>query len=50
MTPAEQLALDDVATAQLDVAAVAAGYHRPVGSGFVTELAIPEDEWIEEFG
>src|SRR5262249_20716795 len=48
--PAEQLALDDLATARLDVAAVAAGYHRPAGSGFVVELAIPEEEWIEELG
>ena len=24
------------------------GYHRPGGSGFVIELAVPETEWVEE--
>jgi hypothetical protein len=29
------------------VAAIERGYHRPGGSGFVIELAVPDDE--EEF-
>jgi FdhE protein len=40
--PAELLALDDVASLHLDVAAIERGYHRPMGSGFVIELAVPE--------
>lgn len=46
--PAELLALDDVASLHLDVAAIERGYHRPGGSGFVIELGMPEDEWVEE--
>jgi FdhE protein len=45
--PAELLAIDDVASLHLDVAAIERGYHRPGGSGFVIELAVPDDE--EEF-
>jgi FdhE protein len=48
--PAELLAIDDVASLHLDVAAIERGYHRPAGSGFVIELAVPEEEWAEEFG
>jgi FdhE protein len=46
--PPELLALDDVASLHLDVAAIERGYHRPEGTGFVVELAVPEEEWIEE--
>jgi FdhE protein len=46
--PAELLALDDVATLHLDVVAIERGYRRPGGSGFVIELAVPEDAWVEE--
>jgi len=46
--PAELLTLDDVASLHLDVVAIERGYHRPGGSGFSIELAIPEDEWVEE--
>jgi FdhE protein len=46
--PAELLALDDVASMHLDVAAIERGYHRPGGSGFTIELAVPDDEWTEE--
>lgn len=45
--PAELLALDDVASMHLDVAAIERGYQRPAGSGFRIELAVPEDEWTE---
>ncbi len=45
--PAELLAIDDVASLHLDVAAIERGYHRPGGSGFVIELAGPDAE--EEF-
>lgn len=45
---AELLAIDDVASLHLDVAAIERGYQRPVGSGFVIELAVPEEEWVEE--
>jgi FdhE protein len=45
--PAELLVIDDVASLHLDVAAIERGYHRPGGSGFVIELAVPDDE--EEF-
>jgi FdhE protein len=46
--PPELLALDDVSSLHLDVVAIERGYHRPSGSGFVIELALPEEEWIEE--
>jgi FdhE protein len=46
--PAEVLALDDVASLHLDVAAIERGYRRPGGSGFTLELAVPEEEWLEE--
>jgi FdhE protein len=46
--PSELLALDDVASMHLDVAAIERGYQRPVGSGFTIELAVPDDEWVEE--
>jgi FdhE protein len=46
--PGELLALDDVASVHLDLAAIERGYQRPSGSGFSIELAIPEDEWVEE--
>jgi FdhE protein len=46
--PGELLALDDVASLHLDVAAIERGYHRPGGSGFAIELAVPEEEWVEE--
>ena len=46
--PPELLALDDVASMHLDVAAIERGYHRPPGSGFSIELAVPEAEWVEE--
>jgi FdhE protein len=46
--PAEFLALDDVASMALDVVAIERGYHRPVGSGFLIELAVPEEEWVAE--
>ena len=45
---AELLALDDVVTMHLDVAAIERGYQRPGGAGFTIELALPEDEWVEE--
>jgi FdhE protein len=46
--PPQLLALDDVASLHLDVAALERGYHRPGGTGFFIELAVPEDEWLEE--
>jgi FdhE protein len=46
--PADLLAIDDVVSLHLDIAAIERGYHRPAGSGFVIELAVPEDEWVEE--
>jgi hypothetical protein len=46
--PAELLAIDDVASMHLDLAAVERGYQRPGGSGYRIELAVPEAEWIEE--
>jgi FdhE protein len=46
--PAELLALDDAVSVHLDVAAIERGYQRPAGSGFGIELAVPEDEWLEE--
>jgi FdhE protein len=46
--PAELLAIDDVASLHLDVAAMERGYSRPDGSGYRIELAVPEAEWLEE--
>lgn len=46
--PAELLAIDDVASLQLDLAAAERGYVRPFGSGYRIELAVPEEEWLEE--
>jgi FdhE protein len=46
--PAELLAIDDVASLQLDLAAAERGYVRPSGSGYRIELGMPEDEWLEE--
>jgi FdhE protein len=46
--PPELLALDDVASLHLDLAAVERGYQRPPGSGYRIELAMPEAEWVEE--
>lgn len=46
--PADLLVLDDVASVHLDVAAIERGYHRPVGSGYVIELALPDDGWRAE--
>jgi FdhE protein len=46
--PAELLALDDLASVHLDLAATERGYQRPSGGGFRIELAVPEDEWVEE--
>ena len=48
--PAALLALEDAASVHLDVAAIERGYHRPGGAGFAIELAIPENEWVEELG
>ena len=47
-TPAPLLALDDVASLHLDLAAAERGYQRPAGSGYRIELAVPEEEWLEE--
>ena len=46
--PAELLVLDDVASVHLDVVAIERGFHRPTGSGFTIELALAENEWVEE--
>jgi FdhE protein len=46
--PPELLALDDLASLRLDVAAGECGYRRPVGSGYRIELAMPDDEWMGE--
>ena len=46
--PAELLAIDDVASLHLDVAAIERGYHRPGGSGFVIELAVPDEEFEDD--
>jgi len=46
--PAELLVIDDVASLHLDVAAIERGYHRPGGSGFVIELAVPDEEFEDE--
>jgi len=46
--PAEFLALDDVASLHLDVAAIEHGYVRPPGSGYRIELTMADAEWVEE--
>jgi FdhE protein len=46
--PPEFVALDDVLTMHLDIAAIERGYQRPTGSGFSIEVAVPEQEWLEE--
>jgi FdhE protein len=46
--PAELLVIDDVASLHLDVAAIERGYHRPGGSGFVIELAVPDEEFEDD--
>ena len=46
--PAALLGLDDVLSMHLDVAAIERSYQRPGGNGFTIELAVPEDEWLEE--
>ncbi|HLZ30786.1 MAG TPA: formate dehydrogenase accessory protein FdhE [Chloroflexota bacterium] len=46
--PAELLALDDAASLHLDVVAIERGYHRPGGTGFCIELAVPDEAWVEE--
>jgi len=46
--PAELLAIDDVASLHLDVAAIERGYHRPGGSGFVIELAVPQEQFEDD--
>jgi FdhE protein len=46
--PAELLAIDDVASLQLDLAAIDRGYQRPAGSGYRIDLALPDDDWIED--
>jgi FdhE protein len=46
--PAALLGLDDVMSMHLDVAAIERGYQRPGGSGYTIELALPEEEWMEE--
>jgi FdhE protein len=46
--PAEVLALDDVVSLHLDLAAAERGYHRPSGTGYRIELAVSDAEWIEE--
>lgn len=46
--PAELLALEDVVSLHLDVAAIERGYHRPIGTGFRMELGLPDQEWVEE--
>ncbi|MGI9145779.1 MAG: formate dehydrogenase accessory protein FdhE [Chloroflexota bacterium] len=44
----ELIALDDAVSTHLDLVAIQRGYHRPGGTGFMIELAVPEDEWVEE--
>ncbi len=46
--PAELVALDDLASIDLDVTAIERGYRRPETTGSVIELAVPEGEWAEE--
>jgi FdhE protein len=49
-SPAELLVLDDAASEQLDRLALDRGYRRPAGSGFRIELAVPEEDWLDELG
>ncbi|HET6319679.1 MAG TPA: formate dehydrogenase accessory protein FdhE [Chloroflexota bacterium] len=46
--PPELVALDDLASIALDVAAIERGYSRPASTGFAIELALPESELAEE--
>jgi FdhE protein len=47
--PTEVLAIDDVLSLHLDVAAAERGYRRASGTGYRIELAVPETEdWLEE--
>jgi FdhE protein len=46
--PPELVPLEDAVSVHLDVAAIERGYQRPSGSGFVIELAVPEQDWLEE--
>ncbi len=46
--PAQLLALDDLASIDLDRAAVERGYRRPASTGFRLELAVAEEEWAED--
>jgi FdhE protein len=46
--PSELVPLDDVASVHLDIAAIERGYHRPTGTGFRLEIALPDAEWIDE--
>jgi FdhE protein len=46
--PAELLAIDDVASVHLDIAAIDRGYQRPAGNGYTIELAVPDSDWVEE--
>ena len=46
--PAALVALDDLASMHLDVAAIERGYRRPEGSGYVIELAVPDNAWADE--
>ncbi|HEY1296315.1 MAG TPA: formate dehydrogenase accessory protein FdhE [Chloroflexota bacterium] len=46
--PTELLAIDDVAGLHFDLAALERGFRRPPGSGYRIELAMPDDEWVEE--
>ncbi|MBV9327910.1 MAG: formate dehydrogenase accessory protein FdhE [Chloroflexi bacterium] len=48
VSPVEFLAVDDLASRRLDLAAIERGYQRPAGCGYRIELAVPEAEWIEE--
>ena len=45
--PAEVLPLEDLASVDLDVAAIEAGFQRPADTGFRLELALPEEAWGE---
>jgi FdhE protein len=47
-SPAALVALDDLASLHLDVVAIERGYQRPSGTGFPIELAVADEEWIEE--
>lgn len=47
-TPPELLVLEESSTRGLDALALEHGYARPSGSGFSLELAVPDEEWLEE--